>query len=417
MNPEAPQSPLLSDSATPQQLQALAYSNPELHPAIAAHPNAYPDLLQWLAQSQTPGTQEVLGQRAAGQLPWQQQSTTSPSTKHKNPALLASIAVLIVVVVFAVGVFAYIGTHSPRNSPSTPATTADDSSTTGSDTENEDNPGAESSSEKPTLEMTEDMLAQQPVELPQGCVEFTKFNNIPLTRQAVTNPSTYASVHLKEAQAVTNSDEPMLMAIINCFGGGAYSSDVVGFYDASLKLVASYDPVDDKTLGGYIPEAWLTIVSADQQKPVLKLSNIGVYGEDYFHAGRHETTAQITLKLDGASYHNIDTVYTLTSGKSVRVPSPNDVQTLVSAGKVPNLPSGSQVKVCTLVQPHVSSRTKVSNYVDKTSINTTKIGVLEPGDCICGVGDPIFDGTFGEYPHSIVLAGTADGTAVVKASE
>lgn len=71
-NPEpvveaAPLSPLeaeLADPATaPARLAELAHSNPELHPAIAAHPAAYPDLLDWLESRDDAATKQAVEQR------------------------------------------------------------------------------------------------------------------------------------------------------------------------------------------------------------------------------------------------------------------------------------------------------------------------------------------------------------------
>ena len=63
----APLSPLeaeLADPATaPARLAELAHSNPELHPAIAAHPAAYPDLLDWLESRDDAATRQAVEQR------------------------------------------------------------------------------------------------------------------------------------------------------------------------------------------------------------------------------------------------------------------------------------------------------------------------------------------------------------------
>jgi type II secretory pathway pseudopilin PulG len=54
------QAALLADPATSAAtLQSLAAANPELWPAIAAHPNVYPDLLAWMHENGLPHTPAV----------------------------------------------------------------------------------------------------------------------------------------------------------------------------------------------------------------------------------------------------------------------------------------------------------------------------------------------------------------------
>ncbi len=63
----APLSPLEAELADPDiapaRLFELAQSNPELHPAIAAHPATYPDLLDWLESRDDAATKQAVAER------------------------------------------------------------------------------------------------------------------------------------------------------------------------------------------------------------------------------------------------------------------------------------------------------------------------------------------------------------------
>ena len=63
-----------SADASGSDLQRIAATRPDLLADIAAHPNAYPDLLDWLATHQDPAVQEALARRG-----W-------TSGQHQNPA-------------------------------------------------------------------------------------------------------------------------------------------------------------------------------------------------------------------------------------------------------------------------------------------------------------------------------------------
>ncbi|SMX78927.1 variant leucine-rich repeat-containing protein [Brevibacterium aurantiacum] len=52
-----------SADSSASDLQRIAGTRPDLLPDIAAHPNAYPDLLAWLAENQDPAVQEALARR------------------------------------------------------------------------------------------------------------------------------------------------------------------------------------------------------------------------------------------------------------------------------------------------------------------------------------------------------------------
>ncbi len=64
MSEESRVSQASDPSAEPQVLYELAASNPELRPLIASNPNAYPALLEWLAQLGDPAVDAALALRA-----------------------------------------------------------------------------------------------------------------------------------------------------------------------------------------------------------------------------------------------------------------------------------------------------------------------------------------------------------------
>lgn len=62
-------------AASTEELYRVAQRRPDLYPAIAAHPNTYPDLLTWLASLGDPAVNRALASRAAHTGP----PATSPS--------------------------------------------------------------------------------------------------------------------------------------------------------------------------------------------------------------------------------------------------------------------------------------------------------------------------------------------------
>lgn len=70
-----------SADASASELQRIAATRPDLLADIAAHPNAYPDLLDWLAGNPDPAVQEALARRGwtSG---WQQKPVHHPAYHH-----------------------------------------------------------------------------------------------------------------------------------------------------------------------------------------------------------------------------------------------------------------------------------------------------------------------------------------------
>lgn len=70
-----------SADASASELQRIAATRPDLLADIAAHPNAYPDLLDWLAANPDPAVQEALARRGwtSG---WRQNPVHHPAYHH-----------------------------------------------------------------------------------------------------------------------------------------------------------------------------------------------------------------------------------------------------------------------------------------------------------------------------------------------
>lgn len=69
-------------NATPEQLSQVAEHHPDLDAVVAAHPNAYSDLLDWLAQYGSEAAQQTVAARRAAQDP----EPTTPTATPESPA-------------------------------------------------------------------------------------------------------------------------------------------------------------------------------------------------------------------------------------------------------------------------------------------------------------------------------------------
>lgn len=74
-------------STTPEVLAQLAYQHPELHPLIAQHPNAYPELVAWIVEYGSP----------------------RPAKKSRVPWIVGGVAVLVAAVIGVVFLFTQRG--------------------------------------------------------------------------------------------------------------------------------------------------------------------------------------------------------------------------------------------------------------------------------------------------------------------
>ena len=135
-----------SSPATPAaELARIAASRPDLHPALAANPATYPDLIDWLRTSPDPAVQTALARRTtppAQPEPAQAEPTkaeapaqaagadaTPPSAKaggttprrilRRRPLAIAAAALAVVLVLAVGGAFAWTRTHrgNPTGAP------------------------------------------------------------------------------------------------------------------------------------------------------------------------------------------------------------------------------------------------------------------------------------------------------------
>ena len=124
------------------ELARIAASRPDLHPALAANPATYPDLVDWLRTSPDPAVQTALAQRTTP--PAQPEPTrtkteapakavdasaAAPSAKaggttprrilRRRPLAIAAAALAVVLVLAVGGAFAWTRTHrgNPTGAP------------------------------------------------------------------------------------------------------------------------------------------------------------------------------------------------------------------------------------------------------------------------------------------------------------
>ena len=96
---------LRSPTASHADLHRIGAERPDLHARLAAHPNAYPDLLNWLAESPRRDVQAALAKRSA-----RDHTTRSARTKW----ILGIGGGLVLVLVAAVAIFAFTDFSGPR---------------------------------------------------------------------------------------------------------------------------------------------------------------------------------------------------------------------------------------------------------------------------------------------------------------
>ena len=133
-----------SSPATPAaELARIAASRPDLHPALAANPATYPDLVDWLRTSPDPAVQTALTQRTTApaqptraaptkaEAPAQAEGAdaAAPSAKasgttprrilRRRPLAIAAAAFAVVLVLAVGGAFAWTRTHrgNPAGAP------------------------------------------------------------------------------------------------------------------------------------------------------------------------------------------------------------------------------------------------------------------------------------------------------------
>ena len=145
----------------------------------------------------------------------------------------------------------------------------------------------------------------------------------------------FASTTIKDVTSSVIDGRPVAIATISCFYGGAYSDDGIVAYDSDLSLVAVIDPKTlDGDLEGQVYEVTIDAVSANAVTGdlVLSIGQIGVYGDEDYHAALHSGSAKLLYAWAGGArgYAASDAVYTIGDTK-VRMPRVEDVQAAYDA--------------------------------------------------------------------------------------
>ncbi|WKR22366.1 hypothetical protein [Actinomyces israelii] len=145
-----------------------------------------------------------------------------------------------------------------------------------------------------------------------------------------------AATTIKEVTSSVIDGRPVAVATISCAYGGAYADDAIAVYDSSLSLVASIDPRALRgDLEGHIDDLTIDAVSANAATGdlLLSISQIGVYGDESYHAARHSGSARVLYTWAGGArgYTISDVVYTVGGDKKVRMPRVEDVQAAYDA--------------------------------------------------------------------------------------
>lgn len=144
-----------------------------------------------------------------------------------------------------------------------------------------------------------------------------------------------AVTSLKDVTAGAIDGRPVAVATITCAYGTPYADDVIVVYDSDLSLVTAIEPRTLRTdVQGHIDDITIDAVSTDSDDGdlVLSISQIGVYGDEPFHAAVHSGSASATYTWAGEAqgYAVSDVLYTI-GDKKVRMPEKDDVQAFVDA--------------------------------------------------------------------------------------
>lgn len=139
-----------------------------------------------------------------------------------------------------------------------------------------------------------------------------------------------ATITLKDHIVIDASGTQLAVVSMECFGGGSYSSQSLGVYDASHALVASAEPWAGEDVGGYVPDLQIQHLAGRGAQVTFTVPDIGVFGDDSCHACARSASADLTYTLTGDSLTRSDIVYHTPSG-SVRPPDLATLQTFVQA--------------------------------------------------------------------------------------
>lgn len=149
----------LDPNLTAAELYELARTRPDLHPAIAAHPNAYPDLLNYLSSTGNPAVIAALAAR--GQTAGAHITTAGQRPSSKGMIWLIILLGLVAVIAVLVAVWALSGRGSDdAAAPPEIEAEVDESP----DPEPEPDPVPEESEEPEPAEPTEEPVTPEPTE-------------------------------------------------------------------------------------------------------------------------------------------------------------------------------------------------------------------------------------------------------------
>ncbi|MDO5727963.1 MAG: hypothetical protein Q4Q03_08580 [Bowdeniella nasicola] len=192
--------PTLTAQTSGQELAALSAQHPQLHAQIATHPNAYPELLQWIATSSPdPQAQHLARQRLEGN------DHQPAARKQKSGGIIALVVVLVVLlgVGGALGLGA-AGIGAPFVSLWNTLTGKDSASTTASA-----DPAPQDASQPPTEIDTSDLPDIAPKSVREG--SFTRVQY----RKPITLPTKLPEQGLLDPNAPLLSDGKTLFAYSN----------------------------------------------------------------------------------------------------------------------------------------------------------------------------------------------------------
>lgn len=181
-------------------------------------------------------------------------------------------------------------------------------------------------------------LADSTIRVPPECASFAhRDGNGDPAGDTVTfhygfaaSPDDPATITVKEVVTADLSGTPVSVVSLECFGGGAYASDSLGVYDASLNLVASAEPWVSGDVGGYVPDLRVRGLQAEGSTVTFSVPDIGIFGDDSCHACSKSASANLTYTLAGDALTLTDIAYETPSG-TVRPPDVDTLQTLVEA--------------------------------------------------------------------------------------
>lgn len=300
---------------------------------------------------------------------------------------------------------------------------------------------------------TTDELAQATLEVPEGCAAFAFEGGTDTATFAggkTTSPMGYGTVSMKATTYSVMGGQPVTVTLLNCFGGGNSSYDVVAVYDADKKLIGSVDQYADQehpVFQGDTESMQISGVSAVGDTLTVDVPHIGLYGDAGCRACQTSGSATGTFTWDGDRLATTDIVYHTPNG-DVRTPSEEAVQRFYDAVATgdddyadPFMSSGAKESLsravdttgftyrtaffvhggkvsCTLVGPNLFG-VNPTEWIAGAGVDFSP-DIVKAGDTVCG----LFRGTStsiylgpdgGHTAEYMILSGTEDGSLRVAA--